>query len=301
MKKILFPATSRVHLARQQLLLEELKKYFEVDVFIPKTKNEGGMSVYSILLAIEFSNFLVDKKYDAVLIRGDRFELLGVAMVSSYRSIPIIHIEGGDLSGVIDNRIRFAITHLSEYHFCTNQESHARLIHAGIPIGKVWNFGSLDVEFAGKVKPKKIKDKPYIFVAYHPIRGENSKELDEALKFFSEYEIIGIRSNKDYGQTYGTESYGPEDYINLMRGAKVCVGNSSSFLKEASILKVGVVNIGSRQEKRLKPFNVLDVPCLKERIQRAIEYQIKNKYEKDLTYYQPNTSKKIAKKLKEII
>jgi len=63
MKKLLFPATNRVHKARQKLLLEELKKYFEVDIFEPTTKNIGGMSVFSILLAIEFNNFLKGKDY----------------------------------------------------------------------------------------------------------------------------------------------------------------------------------------------------------------------------------------------
>lgn len=301
MKKIIFPATNRAHLSRQVLLLERLREFFEVDIFEPKTKNEGGMAVFAIFSTIEFHNFIARKKYDGVLIRGDRYEMLGLAMVSAYHNIPIAHIEGGDLSGVIDNKMRYAITQLSDYHFCTNEEAHQRLITAGMPIDKVWNCGSLDVEFAQNVEPKHLREKPYILVAYHPIKEENDLEVTNALKEFSDYDIVFTMSNKDYRKQYGDEQYSPEDYINLMRYASCCVGNSSSFLKEASILGVPVVNVGSRQEKRLKPQNVLDVSCESKRIKLAIEFQLKNKYEPDFTYYRFETSKKIAEILKKIL
>ena len=301
MKKLCFPATSRVHLARQKLLLEELKKYFEVDIFQPTTKNEGGMSAFSILIAIEFNNFLLRKSYDCVLIRGDRYEMLGLTMICAYKGIKIVHIEGGDLSGAIDNKIRYAITSLSDYHFCTNEESHKRLITGGISPDKVWNFGSLDVELAKTIEPKKIKNKPYLLVVFHPIENENQDEVIEAISQFPSYEVVTTSSNKDYKKGYGKEEYSEEDYINLIRYASCCVGNSSSFLKEASILGVPVVNVGNRQNKRLKPKNVLDVPCESEKIRLAIEFQIQNKYEPDNIYYKPDTSIQIAKKLQEIL
>src|SRR3990167_1785361 len=109
-KRICFPATSKIHLARQQLLLKELKKHFEVDVWIPKEET-GGMSINSIFYSIQFNNYLVKNKFDYAIIRGDRYEMLPLAALCVYRRIPIIHIEGGDLSGVIDNKIRHAITH----------------------------------------------------------------------------------------------------------------------------------------------------------------------------------------------
>ncbi len=267
------------------------------------------MSSSAILYAIEFNNYLAGKNFDAVIIRGDRFEMLGLAMVAAYKNIPIIHIEGGDTSGVIDNRVRHAITHLSDYHFCTNDQSHRKLINMGVPIDHVWNFGSLDVEFASKVKPQRLKErtypktsKPYILVAHHPIEGENTHELDIALREFeAQYDIIRIGSNTDYGKGYGTEQFSPEEYINLMRFASLCIGNSSSLIKEASILSVPVINIGSRQNDRLKPKNVLDLPCKAGKILLGIQFQLKNKAKKDLTYYQKDTSKKIVNKLKEVL
>lgn len=301
MKTICFPATNRVHIARQQLLLDELRKNFNVVIFEPTT-TPASKSVFAIFCAVEFNNFLSNHQdVDSVLIRGDRYEMLGLAMVAAYRDFKIIHIEGGDLSGAIDNKVRYAITHLSDYHFCTNEESHARLIQNGVSVDKVWNCGSLDVEYAKQVPEQKLEDEPYILVAFHPIEGEDENEVERAILQFPNYKIINIASNKDYGKQYGTETYSPDDYINLIRYARVAVGNSSSFLKEASILGTPVVNVGDRQVKRLKPKNVVDVPCKAGRIRSAIDFQMENKFEPDLTYYQEDSSKKIAKTLTEVL
>lgn len=300
MKTILFLSTNRVHLSRQQILLNELRKYFQVTIFEPVDEG-GGMAVASILYAVKLNNFLAENKVDCVLVRGDRYELLPMVAVAVYMGIKVIHIEGGDLSGVIDNKVRHAITHLSDYHFCTNEEAHTRLINMGCKVDNVFNFGSLDVEFASLVEPKKSGEKQYIFVAYHPINGEDEVELDNALANFPDYEIVSVSSNKDYGRQYGEDSYSPEDYINLMRNASCLVGNSSSLLKEASIMGVGVVNVGSRQSNRLKPHNVIDVPCEANRIRSAITYQLTNKYERDIIYSKQNTSKRITQEIMKIL
>lgn len=300
-KKLCLPLTARPHRARMQILIKELEKHFELDIWEPKERN-GDMSVNSILYAIEFNNYLSGKNFDGIIIRGDRYEMLGLSMVAVYKGFKIIHIEGGDLSGdVIDSKVRHSITHLSDFHFATNKEAHQRLIAMGISPERVWNFGSLDTEYADSVKLKKIKDQPFILVAYHPIFNEDETELDKALENFKDNVIIKIGSNKDTGRTYGEEQFSPEDYINLMRGAKVLVGNSSSLIKEASILKKGVVLIGNRQSRRFMPHNVVQVPCKVDNIIKAILYQMQNKYDKDLTYYKPNTSKEICQQLKKIL
>lgn len=295
-KTIVFPATNRVHLARQQLLLDELEKEFNVVVFRP-TESILDMSRSAILIAVEFNNFLARHNPDAVLIRGDRYEMLGLAMVSAYRKIPIIHIEGGDLSGVIDNKVRHAITHLADWHFCTNHESHARLIRMGVPVDRVWDYGSLDVEFAQQVEPTESKEE-YIFVAHHPIEGEDENELTKALEG---YNVRSAVSNKDYGRKYGEETFTPEEYVNVMRNAKCLVGNSSSFLKEASILGVPVVLVGERQRNRLLPHNVLKVPCEEHTIREAVDFQSKRSFEPDTIYYKPDTSKNITEIIKGIL
>lgn len=298
-KKLCLPLTSRPHRARMQLLIKELHKHFDLDIWEPKER-KGDITSNAILYAIEFNNFLAGKNYDAIILRGDRYEMLGLGMVSAYKGFKVIHIEGGDLSGdVIDSKVRHALTHLSDYHFATNKESHQRLVAMGVQPDRVFNFGSLDVEYASKVKPKRLRNKKYILVAYHPLENEDEKELDIALKEYEWYDIIRIGSNKDTSKTYGTEEFSPEDYINLMREATVLVGNSSSLIKEASILGKGVVLVGNRQSRRFMPHNVVQVPCERDNILKAILYQMQNKYKKDLTYYQPNTSKKICQLLRK--
>ena len=255
----------------------------------------------SILYAIEFNNYLTGKEFDCVLIRGDRYELLFLTAICAYKGIPIVHLEAGDVSGVIDNKVRNSISHLADYHFATNNESLRRLINMGLPMDRVWNEGSLDVEFASKVKPCLIKNQPYIFVAYHGIQGEDEKELDKALENFKEYAIIRVKGNADYNKEYPAETYSPEDYINLMKYASVCVGNSSSLLKEASVLGVGVALVGDRQYARLPPKNVVNVPCEADNIIKGITFQINTRYKKDLTYYQPQTSKRICQTLRKVL
>lgn len=268
-------------------------------MWIPK-EEKGGMSISSIFYAIQFSNYLNGKEFDYAIIRGDRYELLFLTAICAYRGIPIIHIEAGDQSGVVDNKIRHAISHLSDYHFATNEESLRRLVNMGLPMSKIYNFGSLDVEFANEVKPKQIHKKPYIFCAYHGIEGEDEGELNRALERFEDYDIIRAKGNGDYNKEYPAEYFEPEDYINLMRGAKVCVGNSSSLIKEASILEVGVVLVGDRQKNRLLPNNVLTVPCEEEKIKLAIDFQMGNKHKRDLIYFQEGTSKNICNQLKKL-
>ena len=172
---------------------------------------------------------------------------------------------------------------------------------------RIFNFGSLDTEFALDVKPKRLIRESYILVAHHPIPGEDPEELEKALKHFAlgryespRYEIVRVASNSDYGKKYGAESYSPEDYINLMRFASCAVGNSSSLFKEASVLGTSVVSVGSRQEGRLRTGNMVDVICEAERIKGAINFQIQNTYQPDETYSKPDTAKNIANKIKEL-
>ena len=138
MKKILFPATNRNHLARQQILLNKLKEYFEVHICTYGEKNMF-MNDIAVDMTVKFKKALNAIQPDLVLIRGDRFELLPIAMLSAYSEIKLAQIEAGDLSGAIDNKVRYAISHLSDIHFTTNSESEERLKNMGF--NQVYNVG----------------------------------------------------------------------------------------------------------------------------------------------------------------
>src|SRR3990167_7688992 len=255
------------------------------------------MSMSEIMCDIvpKFKVALDKIKPDAVLARGDRFEILPLVTLSAYEKIPIIHIEGFDLSGVIDQKVRYAVSYLSDYHFVTNDESYRRALSMGFK--NVWNLGSLDCEYALSVKPLKLRSKPYIMVLWHPSPIDDSEPLYGAIKAIgSDFDIVGIRGNHDYGQkSIYSESYLPDEFINLLRGASCIVGNSSCLIKECSALGVGSVLVGNRQQNRTLTKNIIKTECDKREIEQEIQYQINHGLHKmDETYYQPETSKKIA-------
>mgnify|MGYP001592820009 FL=1 len=263
-----------------------------------------NMAEVAVDIAGKFQKALDSEKPDLALIRGDRYEMLVPTMLCAYNNIPIVHIEGFDLSGVIDNKVRYAISHLSDYHFVTNEESYRRALSMGFK--NVWNYGSLDCEYALKcsqtLETAPGHEQSYIIVLYHSVPNESSTELFSALERFSDYTIIGIKGNRDYGKQLYNEEYSPEEFIRLLNGASCLVGNSSAGIKEASVLGIPVVNIGSRQQNRLKPSNVVDVPCRSKYIELGIEYQLGvERYQVDHTYYKKDTSKKIAETICQLV
>ena len=301
MKTIVFPATARPHLARQKLLLEELKKVFEVDIWEPTVKNEGNLSTFAILCSVEFNNFLAGKTYDAAIIRADRFELLNLAGLCAYKGIPIIHIEGGAETGqgVIDSRVRHAITQLADIHLVTDEQAKKKVIYLGADPDKVFNVGSLDVSFAKRVTPKRIIKEDYILFLHHAIPGEDTPTVYDAVKNLA-YRVIGIKSNQDYKISLMTEEYSPEDFVSLMYYAKCMVGNSSALCKETSILGTPGVLTGRRQDGRIIGHNVFRIPHHTNAIQQAVQYQLQHgRYDPDEVYYQKHTEKLITKIIKK--
>ena len=160
----------------------------------------------------------------------------------------------------------------------------------------VWDCGSLDCEYAVSVKPQNVPQKPYILVSWHPIPSEDGTLLYEALKRFqNDFDIVGVRGNHDYGlQSSYKEWYGPSEFIQILRGASVAVGNSSCLIKEASILGTASVLVGERQKNRLRPKNVKDAQYNKDDIEYCIKKQLHYNKGVDLTYYKPDCSKRIS-------
>lgn len=305
MKRIVFPCTNRVHLARQKSLLEALRKDFQVDIFTPSVSPEAGLEAYSILIAVEFRNFLDGKDYDLGLIRADRFELLLLAGILAYRGVKIAHIEGGASSGakVIDTRVRDALTSLSDLHFVTDENARQRV--QKLRGENVFNVGSLDVSFAAKIaqtKPERIIDEPYVLFLHHALPGENIEFIRDAVASCG-LRLVGVKSNSDYQKSLMTEEYSPEDFISLMYHAEAFCGNSSALCKESSILGTPGVLIGSRQDGRIAGRNVIRVKHDdEEEIRAAISMQLAHgKYEPDPIYYRKDTEKEIVRILKELL
>jgi len=322
-RKICFPILNRNHFARQRSLLDILNKDKNIELQLvvggsaildrygntslsyiksagfpvcEVTYNaiEGGnhiaMAKTAGLISLEFANIFHKLDPDVVLIRGDRFEQLALTMAAAYLNKTVAHIEGGDLSGNIDESIRHAITKLAHLHFVTNDDSRRRLIRMGENPRFVFNVGSPDVEVVS-LNRKKLSNQainaggtgslidlgqPYFMVMYHPVTTDSSNlkhtgSLLSAVDSFNMQAIWfwpnndagtddiakAIRLYRELGKLKNNKirfitDVAPDDFIALLRGSSALIGNSSSGIKECSYLGVPVVNVGTRQQGRLR-------------------------------------------------
>ena len=287
---------------------------------------------------MEFTTAFDNLQPDVVVLRADRYEVIAAAIAAAYLNISVAHIEGGDVTGTIDESVRHAITKLSHIHFPTNVAARQRIIRMGEHPKYVFNVGSADVEFVARnrfrVSEKLINylgvgdvidiHKPFLVVMQHPVTsevGQNRKHINETLHAIHELGIptIWFWPNVDAGTdeiSKGIRSFReeenphhmrflkylpPEQFIGLLKRSTCLVGNSSSGIKECSYLGVPAVNIGTRQHGRLKARNVVDVGYVKAAIKRAIKKQVAHgPYRRSTLYYRKNTSETIARILTRV-
>jgi GDP/UDP-N,N'-diacetylbacillosamine 2-epimerase (hydrolysing) len=228
---------------------------------------------------------------DAVLVLGDRYEIFSSVVAAAFLGIPIIHIHGGELSlGSIDDSIRHAITKFSHLHFTAAGIYRKRVIQLGESPKRVFNCGGLGVDAISQVRllsRAELENKLNIhfsernfLVTFHPVTinpdsGSNRvEEIFSALKTFSEATIIFTLPNADAGSAqirkkiidYGKAnknvyiftSLGQINYLSCLSIVDIIIGNSSSGLIEAPVFGIPTVNIGNRQNGRLKSDSVLD-------------------------------------------
>ncbi|MCI0566098.1 UDP-N-acetylglucosamine 2-epimerase [bacterium] len=368
-RKICFVITSEIHYARNRLVLKELKKRPDIELQIvvgagalldfygdvlPLLERDGFPCHAKIVMTLaggspiamaktagvgimEFATAFDNLRPDIVMLRADRYEMLAAAIAASYMNITVAHIEGGDVSGTIDEHVRHAITKLAHIHFATNEPAKERIIRMGENPDYVWNFGSPEIEMLSRGElrfdRKRINEigvgknidlnGPYLIVMHHPVTtevGRNRKHVEEALHAVHELGIpaVWFWPNPDAGTDETSEGIrafrerenpknirfikylSPDDFLGLLHGAACLVGNSSAGIKECSFLGIPVVNIGTRQEGRMRGKNVIDVPYEKEAIKKAILKQRSisgGRYAPDHAYYQKGTSANIAEKL----
>src|SRR5436305_9006836 len=215
-RRICFPITSRAYYGRSQLLIRKLHEHPGIElelmlggsILLDKYSRhiaedieaggftistslfnviEGGnhvaMAKTACLTALEFTNGFHAADPDIVIICGDRFEQLAIAMAAAYLNKTIAHIEGGDVTGSIDESVRHAITKLAHIHFVTNDDAHRRLLAMGEDPRYVFTTGSLDVEVASQMTTAVTSEsvnrygvgheidvtQPFLLVIQHPV------------------------------------------------------------------------------------------------------------------------------------
>jgi UDP-hydrolysing UDP-N-acetyl-D-glucosamine 2-epimerase len=370
-RKICFIITSLIHYSRNFLILDALKKRGDVDLHIilggiaisPRyvsshfnvkeiLQKEGHKQIYEVHInmegdshvikaktigigIIEFSSIFNTLKPDIVVVRGDRFEMLSAAVAAANMNITLAHVEGGDISGTIDESIRHSITKLSHYHFATNEEAKNRIIKMGEDKKRVFNFGSPDVEIAQKMCKKILpiqeinlgklgsgadfdQKNDFLMVMYHPVTSEfektaeNTRDLIEAVNelkmqtlwfwpnFDAGAEIISheLRHFKEETRNHRIKFLRylpPREFLSLLGKTRCLIGNSSSGIKECSYLGIPVVNVGNRQNGRLKAANVACCGNSKSEIKNLIKKQLRKRhFATSRVYFSNGTSKKIC-------
>ena len=276
-------------------------------------------------------------KPDVVVVLGDRYEILGAAQAALILGIPIAHIHGGEVTtGAFDDSIRHAITKMSNLHFCAAEDYQRRVIQLGESPDTVFNVGALGVDVLLNI-PKMGRDelasvvgialgKELLLVTFHPTtRSEMTvaselHELLSALEHFALATIVFTGVNADPGYSLVNNeiqkfvardssrrvlhnSLGQKSYINLMSIADVVIGNSSSGIIEAPALHVATVNIGTRQDGRLRADSIIDVKFGQNEIRTAIETALSPLFKSRCStatskYGYGNTAKTIADTLK---
>ncbi|MBU0572917.1 MAG: UDP-N-acetylglucosamine 2-epimerase (hydrolyzing) [Candidatus Margulisbacteria bacterium] len=267
-------------------------------------KDSGADIARSVSKAIEgFIRAYSKVKPDIILILGDRGESFAAAITAAYMGIPIGHIFGGDQckGGDLDDSIRHAITKLSHVHFAAAKQHAERLKGLGEEAWRVHTVGSPALDSIlnkSLLEKKELAQKydldfsnPVILMLQHAVgvesdqAGKHVKETMEALKQVGE-QVVVVQPPVDTG-TYRLievlDSYRNDpifrikksvphlDYLSLMKHAEVMVGNSSSGIMEAPSFNLPVVNIGLRQQGRLRSTNIIDVGYDRKIIAKAIK------------------------------
>lgn len=238
---------------------------------------------------LSLSDILENRPPDIILLAGDRGEQLIAAMAGAHMNIPVAHIQAGEVSGNIDGLSRHAIARFTHIHFAPNDDAARRLIKSGEEDFRVFNVGApqLDEFVEGRIASKEEiidkfsldPEKKLILVVQHPVTEQadmaelQMAETMKALSYFPEYQIVIIYPNNDAGSVAIQNCIRNNRHINikvernvsremyggLLDTASVLVGNSSSGIIEAPSFCLPAVNIGRRQEGRLRGDNVIDI------------------------------------------
>ncbi len=277
-------------LARYGSTINEIHKAGFRNIF-PCMNQDGGSCEMDTVLANTvqaLGHYVREIQPDMIVVHGDRVETLAGAIVGALNNILVAHIEGGELSGTVDELIRHAVTKLSHLHFVSNEDARRRLVQMGELESSVFVIGSPDIDvmlsenLPGLEEAKNHYEIPfdkYALFAYHPVTTEDQRlgahvsEVMEALKE-SGWDFVAIHPNNDRGAEIILEQLLPlqanphfrifpsirfEYFLTLLRYACAIIGNSSAGIREAPVYGVPTINIGTRQRNRFRYPSIVDV------------------------------------------
>jgi UDP-hydrolysing UDP-N-acetyl-D-glucosamine 2-epimerase len=265
---------------------------------------------------VELATVFDNLKPDAVVTVADRYETLATAVAASYMNIPVVHVQGGEVTGSIDEKVRHAVTKLSDLHLVATELARERVIKLGEDPLMVIRTGCPSIDLAAEVLQRPDLDfdpfekyggvgrrvdvsNGYLVVMQHPVTTEYEearrqvtetlhavKELGMPTLWFwpnpdagSEGTSKGIRVFREIENPPNLHLFRnmyPEDFLRLLYNSSGIIGNSSVAIRECSFLGVRAVNVGSRQQGRERGRNVIDVEHDREAIAAGVRHHLKN-------------------------
>lgn len=276
-------------------------------------ENPTSMAKTTGLGVLELATVFDNLRPDVVVTVADRFETLATAVAAAYMNIPLAHVQGGEVSGNIDEKVRHSVTKLADVHFVATEMSGERVRRMGEDPDTVFVTGCPSIDLAASVRGSSVGFDPieryggvgdridlsdgYLIVMQHPVTTEYRdakvqtnetleaiSELDRPTMWFwpnvdagSDGTSNAIRAFRERGRLRNVHFFknmDPTDFLQVLMGADCLIGNSSVGIRESSFLGVPVVNIGTRQIGRERGPNVVDCGYDREQISAAVLSQV---------------------------
>jgi UDP-hydrolysing UDP-N-acetyl-D-glucosamine 2-epimerase len=278
--------------------------------------NLASMAKTTGIGLLELSTVFDNLKPDVVVTVADRFETMATAVAAAYMNIPVAHVQGGEVTGSIDEKVRHAVTKLADLHFVASEKAAERVLRMGEEPEHVYVTGCPSIDLAAEIlcdprldfdpfaKYGGVGDQVdladgYLVVMQHPVTTEYRlarEQVEETLGAVRDTGLPvlwfwpnvdagtdgtsnGIRAFREREKPQGFHFFknmAPTDFLRLLYNGSCLVGNSSVGVRECAYLGVPVVNIGTRQMGRDRGRNVIDVDYQRSQITRAIDAHLSN-------------------------
>ncbi|MHB1105147.1 MAG: UDP-N-acetylglucosamine 2-epimerase [Lutibacter sp.] len=268
------------------------------------------------------SRYVKEVNPTMIVVHGDRLETLAGAIVGSLNNILVAHIEGGELSGTVDELIRHSVSKLSHIHFVSNGAAKKRLLQMGEIASSIYKIGSPDIDMMfSKDLPdlevvKKYYEIPfesYAIVMFHPVTTESAGIKKQATDFVNallkdSHNYVVIYPNNDLGSQAIMDAYKPlknnrrfrvfpslrfEYFLTLLKNAQFIIGNSSAGIREAPYYGIPIINIGTRQHNRALNADIVNVDYNAKSIADALNNIDEHKVNKTSTDFGKGNSAKL--------
>lgn len=292
------------------------KDGFEPDAqvfMVLEGENVTTMAKSTGLGLLELATVFDNLRPDVVVTVADRYETLATAVAGTYMNIPMVHVQGGEVTGSIDDKVRHAVTKLADAHFVCTPRSADYVQRMGEHPDRIWLTGCPSIDIAAEVSSSSAMGVDeilayggagasldlsggYVVVLQHPVTNEYEEAYDQAHETLNAVRDIGLpalwfwpnvdagsdgtskairvfRENDDASLTHFFRNMPPEDFLRLLTSSRVIIGNSSVAIRECAYLGVPAVNIGTRQTGRERGANVVDVGHNRMQILEAAQQQ----------------------------